>query len=149
MMLGNLIFTVILFLISCVLLISTISYPFKARLFPMITLSVALALLIVQIFHEFRALKGAKGDEKKGEEEAFSVKHLAILLWLLVTVVMLWVLGFMGTVVILPFVYLRFYKESWILSISIAVGCGIFFYGVFGWGLHMNLYPGIILPKIF
>lgn len=145
---GSLIFTVVLFLISVLLLISTMSYPPKARLFPLITLSVAIVLLIVQIVREILALKGVESF-KNEKIESFSRKHLTIGLWLFGTVVMLWVIGFMGTVILLPFLYLRFQRESWLLSISISLGCGIFFYGVFGWALHMSLYPGILLPKLF
>lgn len=145
---GSLIFTVILFLISVLLLIATMSYPPKARLFPLITLSVAIVLLIVQIVREVLALKGVESSEKE-PIESFNRKHWSIGIWLFGTVVMLWVIGFMGTVIFLPFLYLRFQRESWLLSISLSLGCGIFFYGVFGWGLHMSLYPGVLLPKIF
>ena len=42
------------------------------------------------------------------------------------TVLMLWVLGFMGTVIFLPFLYLRFERESWLLSITLSLGADYF-----------------------
>jgi predicted branched-subunit amino acid permease len=62
---------------------------------------------------------------------------------------MLWVLGFMGTVILLPFLYLRFHRESWLISITLPLGCGVFFYTLFGLALSMPLYPGILFSKYF
>jgi hypothetical protein len=62
---------------------------------------------------------------------------------------MLWVLGFMGTVILLPFLYLRFHRESWLISITLPLGCGFFFYTLFGLALSMPLYPGILFSKYF
>jgi len=61
--------------------------------------------------------------------------------------VMLWMIGFMGTVVLLPFLYLRFNKESWFISVTLPLGCGVFFYVLFGLALDMPLYPGIVYPR--
>jgi hypothetical protein len=145
---GSLAFTTILFVISILFMIATMSYPHKAKLFPLLTLLVALILLIIQIIREVLPLKGVEAL-RKGKTESFNRRHLAIGAWLLGTVVMLWVLGFMGTVILLPFLYLRFQKESWLLSILLSLGGGFFFYGLFGWGLNMSLYPGVLFPKIF
>lgn len=145
---GSLIFTVIIFLILILFLIATMSYPHKAKLFPLLTLLPALILLIIQIIREVLSLKGVEAL-RKGKTESFNRKHLTIGAWLLGTVVMLWIVGFMGTVILLPFLYLRFQRESWLLSILLSLGCGFFFYGLFGWGLNMSLYPGVLFPKIF
>jgi len=145
---GSLIFNAILLIISVILLIATMDYPHKAQLFPLLTLVLAMILLIVQIIRETLDFKRAEIDKNR-KLESFNIKHLTIAAWLLGTVVMLWISGFMGTVIILPFLYLRFQKESWLLSILLAVGCGFFFYGLFGWGLNMSLYPGVLFLKFF
>jgi hypothetical protein len=145
---GNLIFALAIFLVSILLLIATLNYPFKAKVFPLIILTTVLILLVIQIFREAFALreKGA-AEGKKGD--SFRTKHLPIWIWMASTVLMLWVLGFMGTVILLPFLYLRFKKESWLLSISLSIGCGVFFYGLFGYLLKMPLYPGMIFENFF
>jgi hypothetical protein len=145
---GNLFFAILLLLISILILKATLSYPFKAKLFPLIVLVPVLILLIIQIIREVFTLR-EKGvtEEKKGGD--FSTKHLTIWIWMAGAVLMLWVLGFMGTVIFLPFLYLRFQKESWLFSITLSLGCGVFFYGLFDLGLKMPLYPGLILPIIF
>jgi predicted branched-subunit amino acid permease len=62
---------------------------------------------------------------------------------------MLWIIGFMGAVVFLPFLYLRLHKETWLLSITLSLGCGVFFYLLFGLVVKMPLYPGILGEKIW
>ena len=145
---GSFIFTVALLLVSFLLLKATLPYPFKAKLFPLIVLITVLILLMIQIFREAFALK-KKATAETGKGDGFRSKHLTILFWMVGTVLMLWILGFMGTVILLPFLYLRFEKESWLLSICLSLGCGIFFYGLFGYLLNMPLYPGMILERIF
>ncbi len=143
---GSLIFAIALLLISILTLIVTFAYPFKAKLFPLIVLVPVLILLIIQIFREVFASKGKEAEIK---ERHFTAKHINIFIWMLATMLMLLTLGFIGTVIFLPFLYLRFQKESWTLSISLALGCGIFFYGLFNLALKMPLYQGLIIPIIF
>jgi hypothetical protein len=150
---GSLIFAVALLLITIGLVIPTMSYPFKSRLFPSIALFTILVLLVAQIIKEISALKQAGSREEPSEEEGASrghwSKHFAIWAWLTGTLIMLWVFGFMGTVLLLPFLYLRSHKESWLLSVALSMGCGIFFYALFGWALTMPLYPGILFSRFF
>jgi hypothetical protein len=144
----SLIFAVILLLITIILLKATMAYPLRSKLFPLIALVTALILLIIQIIREVPALK-EKEPVEKIKAKTFSSKNLAIWGWLASTLIMLWILGFMGTVVLLPFLYLRFHKESWLISIILPLGCGVFFYVLFALALSMPLYPGILFPKIF
>jgi hypothetical protein len=145
---GSLIFAVILLFIAVGLAIATMAYPLRSKLFPLIALGTASILLIVQIYREFNA---GKEKEPPGEkrERASSSKQLAIWAWLVATLIMLWIFGFMGTVVLLPFLYLRSHKESWLVSIILPLGCGVFFYTLFGLALSMPLYPGIVLSRFF
>lgn len=145
---GGLIFGTILLLITIMMLIATMAYPFTSKLFPLIALSAALILLIIQIIREVSILKEKKLT-KRGKAEGLSPKHLATWAWLAGTLIMLWVLGFMGTVVLFPFLYLRVHRENWLISITLPLGCGVFFYTLFGLALSMPLYPGILFSKIF
>ncbi len=144
---GNIIFTIALLVVSILLLRATLDYPFKAKLFPLIILFMLLILLMIQIVREVLAYR-EKGAAEEDKGDSLRPKLLPIWIWMVGTVLMLWVIGFMGTVILLPFLYLRFKKESWLLSITLSLGCGIFFYGLFGYLLNMPLYPGMILEKI-
>jgi uncharacterized membrane protein len=101
------------------------AYPLRSKWFPLIALFTALILLIIQMIREVRALK-EKETHEKIKTKTFSYKNLAIWGWLATTLIMLWILGFMGTVVLLPFLYLRFHKENWLISIVLSLGCGVF-----------------------
>ncbi len=141
---NGLIFAVVLLLIVMILLKATMAYPLRSRLFPLITLLAVLILLVIQIVREARALR----ERPTGQSgtRAFRFKNLAIWGWLGGTLIMLWIFGFMGTVVLLPFIYLRFHSESWLISITLPLGCGFFFYTLFGLLLGMPLYEGILFP---
>ena len=148
----SLIFTLGLFVVSAVLLIATLSYPWKAKIFPLIAISTALILLVFQTLFDIIALrKEALSGKEKGEQEGEKLgsKHLSIGLWIVATMLMLWIAGFMGTVVLLPFLYLRLHKERWKLSITLPLCCGLFFYVLFGLALKMPLYPGVIGAALF
>ena len=142
---GNLIFTVALFGVSLLLLRATLGYSFKAKIFPLITLLIILILLMIQVVREVSLVFREKGATEEGGTGRFPTEHLIIWGWMVGTMFMFWVLGFMGTVVFLPFLYFRFQRESWLVSITLPVGCGLFFYCLFGLGLKMPLYPGLIL----
>ncbi len=126
----------------------TIAFPFNARLFPILTISFMLILLIVQIIREVSVLR--RKEAAKGEEvEKLGREHLVIGAWFGGTLLILWLFGFMATVIILPFIYLRVYRERWLLSITVPLGAGIFFYSIFQMALGVSLYPGFIFSKSF
>ncbi len=145
---GRFIFVVAIFLVQILALTATFAYPFKSRIFPSIALSLGLVLSIFQIFRELPILKEKEIPKTGDETIRLSHKHLVIGAWIVGTTIMLWVLGFMWTVVAFPFIYLRYHRESWPISIILPIACGIIFYFFFGQFLRTPLYPGLLLPLI-
>ena len=144
----SLIFTITLFIIFVILLIATLNYPPRAMYFPLITIFVALILLGSRILpREILASRQKKEVVKATEAEELKRKYLSIG-WLTLALAMLWILGFLGMVVLLPFLYLRHRGESWLLSVNLPLGCGIFFY-TFALFLKMPLYKGLFFSAIF
>ena len=146
---GSLIFTGTLFLVSILLLKATLAYSLRAKLFPMITLLIVLVLLVIQIVREGSIIFRNKRAVEVGARGGFCTQHLKAWGWMVGTMLMFWVLGFMGTVIFLPFLYFRCQGEGWWVSITLPTGCGLFFYCLFGLGLKMPLYPGILPLKLF
>ena len=146
---GNRIFAFFLLFVVILFLIPTLAYTFKAKVFPLMALFAALILLVIQISREFLVKAKEKETAHEEESEGFGRKHLAMGAWLVGTPLMVWILGFMGTVILLPFLYLRFQREGWLVTILVTLGCGISFYFFFGFSLNMPLYPGLIYLKIF
>jgi hypothetical protein len=145
---GNRIFAFFLLLVVILFLIPTLGYTFKAKVFPLIALLAASILLVIQISREFLPKPKEKKTAQEEEAEGFGRKHLAMGAWMVGTPLMVWILGFMGTVIMLPFLYLRFQREGWRVTVLVTVGCGISFYFFFGIALNMPLYPGLIYLKI-
>ena len=149
MLTGSIIFAFFLLLVVILFLIPTMTYRFRAMIFPLIAILTALILLIIQLVREFLAKTKEKEVAQEGEGESYGRKHLAMGAWLVCTPLMVWLLGFMGTVIIIPFLYLRFQREGWLATILVTLGCGIFFYFFFGYTLNMPLYPGLLYLKIY
>jgi hypothetical protein len=145
---GTLIFSSVLFLVSLLLLKATLAYSLKAKLFPTITLVIVLTLLIIEMGREGFTLLRDKSAGKAGEKGNVC-GHVTAWVWMLGTMFMFWALGFMGTVIFLPFLYFRYQKESWWVSMTLPLGCGIFFYCLFGLALKMPLYPGVFSLRFF
>jgi hypothetical protein len=145
---GTLIFSSVLFLVSLLLLKATLAYSLKAKLFPMITLVIVLTLLIIEMGREGFTLLRDKSAGKAGEKGNVC-GHVTAWVWMLGTMFMFWALGFMGTVIFLPLLYFRYQKESWWVSMTLPLGCGIFFYCLFGLVLKMPLYPGAFSLRFF
>jgi len=146
---GSRIFAVFLLLVAILFLIPTMAYTFKAKVFPLIALVIALILLFIQIIRETLPKPKERETAQEEEAEGFGRKHLAMGAWMVGTPLMVWILGFMGTVILLPFLYLRFQREGWRVTVLVTIGCGISFYFFFGFALNMPLYPGLIFLKIF
>jgi len=149
MSIGNRIFAFFLLLVVILFLIPTMGYTFKAKVFPLMALFAALVLLFIQMIREFLAKTKGKEVDQEEKTEGFGRKHLAMGAWMVGTPLMVWIFGFMGTVILLPILYLRCQREGWLVTILVPLGCGISFYFFFGLALKMPLYPGLIFLKIF
>ena len=145
---GRLIFAVALLVVFILFLVATLSFrSMRDRTFPLIAIIPALILLVSQILKEIFALrreKGSTGEETKGR----SRRYLGVGIWMALTLVMFWLIGFLGTTLLLPFIYLRYHQEGWLLSIALPLGCGIFFYAIFSLGLGLRLYQGFLFSNI-
>jgi len=148
-MIGRLIFAVALFVVLILFLVATLSFrSMRDKTFPLIAIIPALILLVYQILKEvlsFRCEKGSIGEETKER----SRRYFGVGIWMVLTLLMFWLIGFLGTVLLLPFIYLRYNQEGWFLSIALPLGCGIFFYTLFSLALGLRLYQGFLFSNIF
>jgi len=140
-------FALFLFVAAILFMRATLSYPPKARLFPLVTLTFLVVLLIIQMVREVLALKEKKGVTR-GRPHSVVSKHIVIWAWIVATLIMLWLFGFTALVVLLPFLYLRSVKENWTLSVILPLGCGLFFLRPLWSDLKMPLYRGWVFQRI-
>ena len=141
-------FTIILFLLLSVFLFLALEYPIKAKLFPLIIISLNLVILGVQItidIHDIRKQVITEEVQKNKLKQQFSFKNIDILLWIAATLFGFLLLGHIFIFFFLPLFYSKLHKESWLTSICLSVGCGMGFYIIFGLLLNLILYEGFLL----
>jgi len=147
-MIGRLIFAVALLVVFVFFLVATLSFrSMRDKTFPLIAIIPALILLVHQILKEILSLrreKGSMGEETKGRNR----RYLGVGIWMALTLVMFWLIGFLGTTLLLPFIYLRYNQEGWFLSIALPLGCGIFFYTLFSLALGLSVYQGFLFSNL-
>ncbi len=145
---GGSFFVAISFLLITILLLrATMAYPPQSRLFPLIALFALIFLLVIQIIKELSAAKEKRRVDATKPDVIWS-RYLSVWIWIAGCGMFLWLFGFMGTVVFLPFFYLKCQKESWLRSIIVSLACGVFFYTIFDLLLRMPLYRGVLFSKL-
>lgn len=148
-MLGRLVFDMALFITFLLFLIATLGFhSLRDKLFPLIAIIPALILLAYEIGQEFAAYRSRKETGRKTPPD-LQYKYLAVGVWMMLSLGMYWLIGFLGTAMLLPFLYLRYHREGWPLSIGLPLGSGIFFYTVFSLVLEIRLYQGLLFETIF
>jgi hypothetical protein len=143
----SLIFTLILFLFMVVLLFSSLGYPSKARLFPLILIPLSLVLLGIEIFKEILAIKGQRDVKKPDQSETpggASRGFWDAILWIAISLFGSLLFGFVAAFFLLPLAYGRTHKERWSTSILSSLGCGVIFYIIFAYIFSMELYEGFL-----
>ncbi len=145
---GRLLFDIALFITFLLFLISTLGFrSLNDKLFPLLAIIPALILLACEIGQEFTAYRSGKETEEKTLPDLKS-KYLAVGAWMMLSLGIYWLIGFLGTAMLLPFLYLRYHREGWPLSIGLPLGSGIFFYAVFSLALEIRFYQGLLFETI-
>lgn len=118
-------------------------YRFSAAIGPFVLGAMAALILLVLLFREGLS----KGEEKsKGaRQDAIRYRpHLQFAIWAISLALAVWILGAPIAFTVFAFVYLRAYRESWLLSIAISAGVFLVFYLGFEQGLKILLPKGVI-----
>lgn len=146
---GRLVFTVALFITFLLFLVPTLGFrSFKDKLFPLMAIIPALIMLAGEIRREFVTYRSGKETRGKITPDLKS-KYLAVGVWMMLSLGMYWLIGFIGTAILFPFLYLRYHREGWPLSIGLPLGSGIFFYTVFSLALEIRFYQGLLFKTIW
>ena len=131
-----------------------LSWPERARIFPIVIFGPLLVLSVANFIKDLRrrpwteSLKQA--IEEAGIDEAtFRKRTREILGWVVVFFLALWLLGFQVGIPLATFVYLKLAaRESWTTSILVTFGSWAFLVGVFGYVLDF-LFPEAALYQLF
>jgi hypothetical protein len=141
------------------------SFPYRAALFPVLTASVMVALVVLKLVQDFRRRPAptpvAPGPQIIEEDVAAEAEledifetaprsvWLGALAWLAAFFVLLWVLGMYITVPLFALVYLLVVSRDppWLAG-AYALASWLFVYGLFDQLLHIPLPAGALLGAI-
>lgn len=73
-------------------------------------------------------------------------RAISVIIWILGFFLAIWLLGFNIAVPIVTFLYLKAGSgEKWSMALALAVLMWLFFYGLFGYAIHLPFPKGILL----
>ncbi|MGH7828095.1 MAG: tripartite tricarboxylate transporter TctB family protein [Candidatus Binatia bacterium] len=127
----------------------------SARLFPLLASLPLLVLSLVQLgidavgSHRERA-KAMDFEFTKGVDPSLARRRtLNIFAWLFGFGFAIWLVGFHVAIPLTVFLYLKFQgRESWSLSLALAIATYIFFWGVFDRILHLPFPEPVLLTWV-
>jgi len=163
---GKNIFDLFLAFFFVMVIIASLGYSYKARLIPLV---IGLPCLAMTIYRFIIGLRSGKEEGLSGEDALLqeimgkvdvAVDHkekkeklskeekrrrfLNISLWILAFTGSTFLFGFLITIPLFTFAYMRFHKEKWVLSLCCAAGLGLGIYFAFVVILKGELYEGFI-----
>ena len=133
------------------LLVETIGYPYRPKILPVIVISLAIILLLVELIKGSVA-KGKKSfDDRRPEgktdvqgEKEKGLKFLAILAWIAGMALTIWFLGLVIALPLFNFIYIKTHGERWFWAMILSFIMLAIVYVGFGLLLHMPLYKGFL-----
>lgn len=151
----DVVFMVLLLLLSAWALFEARQWDIRARLFPWAVGFPVVALLLIQIATTLRA--GIAGSGNSMGESAFDElahspearrRTQLILVWLLVFAVLIYLLGFPYGSTLSTFLYLKISaREGWPISLAITAGTAAFFAALVLL-LYVPFPPGVLLALV-
>lgn len=147
---GSLLFSLLMLVIFCGMLVMSMDYSEKARFVPLVVGIPGFFLSFVQVVIELRAFfkdRMIKNETNKPEIEDVQAagKELSIICWTLFLLGLILVFGFWVAIPVFLILFLRYHgKESWVLAVVCAAcGWGVIFI-IFYVLVRVPLYGGLL-----
>ncbi len=115
-----------------------------AMLFPYILGAFGLALLAGQIVREARGARQAASEEEPGRASFNLGTYLQSIAWLLAILPMIYLVGYLITVPLYMFLYLKLHGERWPLCIAVTLLVSLVLYFAFIVALGIPFYEGLL-----
>jgi|SRR6185437_7864691 len=133
-----------LVIFSSAVLVAKLSYPSEAAAVPVMVGGMGAALSLLQLIRDLGASRGSTY-----EEQVDLRKDLPVYLWVWAFAAVIVAFGFVIAAPVMLFVYLRWRShESWWLCLTLSVGVFSLLYGVFQMALGVQLFEGLLTPRI-
>lgn len=132
--------------------VTTLGYPSRARLFPIIVISFCGVFVLWALVKMFIARHKAssldeymqKNEETLKPDEGYRRQFFFAFAWIGAFILLLWLLGFVVGLPIFVFAYIKTYEESWRLAIISTIIMFLIVYVVFAVLLKIPLYEGLL-----
>ena len=135
--------TVVLIILTCVFLWSSLGLSRLSAWIPQLVLATTLLVLLFQLAHEIRS---SKQSEMTGDGAGLAAV-LQVMAWIALMLVLVWLTGVSIGAALFCLLYMRFYAgEQWWISAGLAVVLGAGVQLFFGSLMQVPLYQGIVLP---
>ena len=140
------IFVVIVLAILGIVIITSLAYPYDAKLFPLFIAIPTAVLAVVQIFRETMGRREPQTvpQEEKVARKGFSRDYLAAAAWIAGLALIMCSIGLLAGLPLFTFLYLKLHRQSWLLSIVITLAVLAVIWGGFVVGFKMPLYKGLL-----
>ena len=126
-----------------VVLVAT-GYNRKARLMPLVVGVPGLVLSVGEVARQVLRKREPRLKETAARGTDEYQKTLRAIGWMVLLVALIWILGFTIGLPLFSMLFMKARKESWVTSIIITlIGVGVIYF-LFGKGLEMSLYKGLL-----
>jgi sterol desaturase/sphingolipid hydroxylase (fatty acid hydroxylase superfamily) len=132
--------------------VTTLGYPSRARLFPIIVISLCGVFVLWALVKMFIARHKAssldeyrqKNEKTLKPDEGYRRQSIFAFAWIGAFVLLLWLLGFVVGLPLFAFAYIKTYEEGWRLAIISTIIIFLITYVVFAVLLKIPLYEGLL-----
>lgn len=130
----------------------SLDYPYRARFFPMIIISLCGILILVELVRAFitgiKAGSAESGDQEDAEAMSTNSRQaqrfLLTLAWVGGFALLLWLFGFFVGLPLFIFAYVKMHGEKWRWAIILPATMFVIVYVGFGLLLKSPLYEGLL-----
>ena len=132
--------------------VATLGYPPRARLFPIIVISLCGIFVLWALVKMFIALNKAsspteywsKNEKATKPDEGYRRQFFFAFAWIGAFIFLLWLLGFVVGLPLFVLVYIKTYEEGWRWTIILTIIMFLITYVVFAVLLRIPLYEGLL-----
>ncbi len=144
-------------------------YQYKARLIPLVVAIPCFCFSLYRFYVELAGKEGAAEEEDArlkeikeqvgeislGHKESEKIdqaektrRFFDILMWIAIFLVLIFTVGYLIAIPVFTLAYLRFKKETWLLSALCSIGLTAGIYLAFVIGTDSYIYEGLVIPLI-
>jgi len=127
----------------------------KLKLLPAIISGLVFVLSVIELRKELITGQQAKGEtepeaEKTGVGASSELRGYTLgFAWILGFLLGIYFIGFLISIPLFIFSYLKLHGKNWLISVTLAAGAIVLIYLVFVVALKLNLFPGIVFGGYF